>query len=239
MTGTILNAAAIILGGTVGLGTKKELSAANQSLLKLGLGVFTVYVGLSLTWTALTGSFFQRLKQLGLVVLALMAGKMTGRMLKLQAASNRLGKFAKANLGRHQPGQPRSLNDAFLTCSVLYCVGPIALLGAVQDGLLADYRTLAVKALMDGLATMAFARILGWGVLLSVIPVFAYQGTVTLLAQMIEPYLQTQALVNSLVATSGLLIFCIALIILELKKIELADYLPSLLYAPLIFRLLN
>jgi uncharacterized membrane protein YqgA involved in biofilm formation len=87
---------------------------------------------------------------------------------------------------------------------------------------------------MDGLATVAFAKVFGWGVLLSVIPVVAYQGTITLLAKLLEPYLRNPALLDSINGAGRMLVFCIALIILELKKIELADYLPSLAFAPLI-----
>jgi len=104
----------------------------------------------------------------------------------------------------------------------------------IVTGLLGNYRTLALKSVMDGLATVAFAKVFGWGVLLSVIPVVAYQGTITLLAKLLEPYLRNPALLDSINATGGMLVFCIALIILELKKIELADYLPSLAFAPLI-----
>src|SRR5262249_31214939 len=121
-----------------------------------------------------------------------------------------------------------------ITCSLLFCVGPMAILGALQDGLDGKYQTLAVKALMDGLATMAFVTTFGWGAMLSVVPVVAYQGTITLGARLLAPFLERQALLDSVNATGGMLVFCIALVILEIKKVELADYLPSLLVAPLL-----
>ena len=105
---------------------------------------------------------------------------------------------------------------------------------ALQDGLAGNFKPLAVKAAMDGLATMAFVTLFGWSVMLSVFPLMAWQGTLALLAQMAQPWLANHALLDPLNATAGLLVFCVALIVLELKKIELADYLPSLVFAPLL-----
>src|SRR5207247_1044708 len=111
---------------------------------------------------------------------------------------------------------------------------PLALLGAVQDGLSSYYPPLVIKALMDGLAAMAFAASFGWGTVLSALPVLAYQGAIALAMRSIEPLLREQGLVDSINAVGGLLVFCVALIILDLKKLELTDYLPSLAFAPLL-----
>jgi uncharacterized protein len=232
--GTIINAIAIILGGIVGLAFKKSLSPANQMFIKLLLGVATVYIGLSMTWGAIGGGFGSALKQLGIVILALMLGNVTGKLLRIQRNLNRLGQYAKERFSKAQPGDANRFSEGFITCSLLFCVGPMAILGSVQDGLTGDFKTLALKGAMDGLATMAFVGTFGWGVMLAVIPVVAYQGTLTLLARGLAPYLEDPALLNSVSATGGLLVFCVALIILEIKRIELADYLPSLAYAPLL-----
>jgi len=234
MTGTILNAAAILIGGVLGLTTTRQMTAANQGVLKLILGVLVVYVGLNMTWESLNGSFAHRVKQLVIVILALILGRIAGQTLHLQKSLNRLGQIAKEKFSKAKPDSANRVSEGFITCTLLFCVGPMAILGSVQDGLLGNYRTLALKSLMDGLATVAFAKVFGWGVLLSVIPVVAYQGTITLLAKLLEPYLRNPALLDSINATGGMLVFCIALIILELKRIELADYLPSLAFAPLI-----
>lgn len=234
MIGTILNSAGILVGGTAGLMRARDLSPAAQSRLKVTLGAFTVWIGLSTSWSGFSGSFWQRGKELVIVLLALMLGRIIGRALRLQHTLNRLGRYARQHFDRAQAGADRRVSEGFITCTILFCVGPMAVLGALQDGLLDDFRTLAVKALLDGLATMAFARTFGWGVLLAAFPVFAYQGTVTLLAHALAPYLHDHALLDSVRATGGLLIFCIALIILELKKVELADYLPALVIAPLL-----
>ncbi|MBI3418345.1 MAG: DUF554 domain-containing protein [Verrucomicrobia bacterium] len=234
MVGTILNAIGILLGGAVGLIWSRQIAPVHQKILKAILGIIIVYLGLSMTWDSLTGGVLHRLKQLLIVVLALMLGRLIGRALRLQKGLNRLGQIAKEKFSNAKPGDENRLSEGFVTCTLLFCVGPMAFLGAVQDGLTGNYRTLAIKAAIDGLSTLAFSKVFGWGVLLSVIPVVAYQGTITLLAKAAGPYLEHRELLDSVNATGGLLVFCIALIILELKKIELADYLPSLAAAALI-----
>lgn len=234
MMGTILNAAGILIGGIIGLTVATQLSTSRQLALKVLLGVFTVMVGLHLTWSSLGGGFWAIGKQLLIVVLALTLGRITGRLLRLQKLSNRLGRYAKEKFSQATPDRSPPVSEGFITCTLLFCVGPMAILGSLQDGLDGRWQTLAIKALMDGLATMAFVTTFGWGAMLSVIPVVAYQGTITLGARWLAPYLHEHALLDSVNAVGGLLVFCVALIILELKKIELADYLPSLAFAPLL-----
>lgn len=232
--GTVLNAAGIVIGGVLGLTMRKPLSPANQSFFKVTLGAAAVYFGLRLTWLSVNGTFYQMLKQVGVVLLAMVLGKFTGRLLRLQKASNRLGQFARQRMERATPANLHRWSNGFNTCALLFCAAPLALLGAVQDGLSGYCQPLIIKALMDGLATMAFVASFGWGAALSALPVLAYQGTVTLLARTAEPFLREHGLVDPINAVGGLLVFCVALIILELKKIDLTDYLPSLVFAPLI-----
>jgi len=234
MTGTLLNAAGILVGGVVGLTARKAISPSTQQVLKVGLGALTVFVGLRLSWVSLGGGYSPVLKQLVILVLALTLGRFAGRLLRLQKFSNRLGQFAKDRIASASADQGRRFSDGFVTCALLFCVGPLAILGALQDGLNGQWQTLAIKAVMDGLATMAFVSMFGWSAMLSVVPVVAYQGTLTLAAKLLEPFLEQHALLNSFNITSGLLIFSVALVILELKRVELADYLPSLAFAPLI-----
>jgi hypothetical protein len=234
MIGTTLNAAGILLGGILGLTLSRQLSPAAQVGIKGLLGVLVVFVGLKTTWTSLGGGLWHVAKQLTIVVLAMMLGRITGRLLHLQKGLNRLGQYAKEKFSTATPDKPQRWSEGFITCTILFCVGPMAILGAVQDGLDGRWQTLGIKAVMDGLATMAFVGTFGWGAILSVVPVVAYQGSITLAAKSIAPHLQDPALLASINATGGLLVFCIALIILELKKVELADYLPSLAFAPLL-----
>ena len=234
--GTILNAGAIAAGGLAGLTIKKQPSAATQSFFKTVLGALTVYVGLRLTWLSISGSFGQILKQLGIVLLSLSLGSLAGKLLHLQKASNRIGQLTRDRMAAATPQNPQRFSDGFLVCSLLFCAAPLGILGAIHNGLLPDYfYPLAIKAAMDGLATMSFAALFGWGVVLSAVPVLVFQGTITLVcAHSLAPFLQARGLADSVNATGGLLIFCVALLIFEVRKVPVTDYLPSLVFAPLL-----
>ena len=233
MIGTLLNVAGILIGVLAGRFTR-PFSEARQQNLKIYLGVFTTVVGLWLTWKGLNGSFGQIAKQLGIVLLALTLGRLAGRGLHLQKAMNRLGQMAKRNLESAQAGRKKSANEGLMTGALLFCAAPLAVIGSVLDGLDHHYQPLLLKAVIDGLAAMAFVPMFGWGVLLAVIPLAAWQCGLTLGAQALGPLLEKHDLLGSVHATGGLLIFCVALIIFGLKKIELGDYLPALAVAPLL-----
>src|SRR6266700_513222 len=173
MIGTILNAAGILLGGILGLTLSKQLSPRRQVAIKGLLGVLVVYVGLKMTVLSLGGGFGHVAKQLFIVLLALILGRITGRLLHLQDFLNRLGKYAKEKFSSATPGTA-SIGEGFITCTLLFCVGPMALLGAIEDGLDGCWQTLCIKGVMDGLATMGFVASFGWGAILSVVPVVAY-----------------------------------------------------------------
>ncbi len=234
MIGTLINGVGIIAGGILGLTAPKTLSAPVQRRLKVLLGAFTVYIGLSMTWTSLHGSFLQVARQFAVVVLALMLGRFTGHLLHLQKGANRLGRFAKERFEAAQSAPQSRMSEGFVTGTILFCVAPLAILGPMQEGLNGEVKALVIKTVMDALATMTFARTFGWGVVLSVLPVVAYQGTLTLGIQALAPALQNRGLVDPVSAASGLILFSVALVILELRKVELANYLPSLVYAPLL-----
>jgi uncharacterized membrane protein YqgA involved in biofilm formation len=168
------------------------------------------------------------------MILAMMLGRILGRLLRIQVVLNKLGRYASKRFSEAKPTDPNRLNDGFIVCALLFCAGPLGPVGAVQDGLVGYWQPLAVKAVMDGLAAMGFVGVFGWGVILSAIPVLAYQGTITLAVQRLEPYLHQLKLTDSVCVVSGMLVFSAALVIMELKKLSLADYLPSLAMAPLI-----
>lgn len=237
MAGTWINVIGIVLGSLCGLLWKKPLSTANQLFFKVVLGAFTVLCGLRLTWVSLSasGSFGQMLYQLLIIVVALSLGRLTGRLLKLQKASNQLGHFARRKMTEATPNNPNRFSDGFTVCSLLFCAAPLGMAGALSDGLSGYFCPLAVKAVMDGLGAMGFVAMFGFGVMLSAVPVLAFQGTITLLtARFLLPFLEQHELLHSVNGTLGLLIFCVSLIIFEIKKIEVTDYLPSLAFAPLL-----
>jgi uncharacterized protein len=233
MTGTILNVGAIVLGGTLGLSLGRGLSEKAQLRIKLGLGLFTIWVGFSTTWDAIGGSFGRVVKQILIVCLALVLGNALGKLLKIQKRLNRLGEYARQQWQKSHQGSTR-FAEGFVTASLLFCVGPMAIIGALQDALNDNYRILGIKSVMDGLATMAFVKTFGWGVILSAVPVLAYQGTITLGAEFLRPYFEQRAMLDALNATGGLLIVCASVMILDIAKVPLADYLPALIVAPLL-----
>lgn len=231
--GTLINAAAIVLGGVLGLTRRGQIAPKTQLALKNILGILVVIVGLSTSWSGLaTGGVGRFFKHLGIAVLAMMLGHVTGRLLRLQKGLNRLGQFAGSKVGDAGQGRVVSWNDGFVACTILFCLPPIAVFGAVLDGINGHWQTLAIKAAMDGLAAMAFVSTFGWSTLAAAVPVIAFQGSLTLAVRALAPQILSPAMTDCLLATTGLLVFCIALLILEIRKIELADYLPSLLWAP-------
>ena len=238
MIGTILNVAGILTGGVIGLARRKPLSAQTESFFKVGLAAFTVFYGLRLTWMSLNGPLPHVLKQLLIAVLAMMVGKLIGHLLRLQKLSNYLGRIARDHINHASPNSPARMSDGFKTCTALFCAAPLGILGAVQDGLSGYFYPLAIKGVMEALATLGFISLFGWAVMLSALPVLAFQGSITLLcSQLLKPFLQAHGspgVIDSINATGGLLVFSVALVILGLRRIELADYLPSLAIAPVI-----
>jgi uncharacterized membrane protein YqgA involved in biofilm formation len=235
MIGTLVNVAGILLGGLVGLVRKKPLSAANESMFKVLLGAFTVFYGLRLTWISLHGSFGQVLKQMTITLIALILGRIAGQLLRLQKFSNEIGQQARERIAAAISPGPRRAGDGFKVCAALFCAAPLGIVGSIQDGVSDYFYPLCVKGAMEGLATFGFVSLFGWGSMLAAVPVLALQGTITLLCkEFVRPFLDSNGLVDPINAVGGLIVFSVALVILELKKIELANYLPALLFAPLI-----
>jgi uncharacterized protein len=234
MIGTIINVGAIAAGGIIGLVAAKGISPKVEHRLKMILGVLTLYVGLKTTWSAISGPFGSVVKQVVIVMLALIIGNIVGKILRLQKGVSRVGEYAKNVFSKHDPEKPNRFGEGFVTCTILFCVGPMAIMGAIEDGLTGKVQTLAVKSVMDGLATMAFVKTFGVGPIFAAIPVLAYQGTITLGAEGLKPLLANHMLLDSISATGGLLILCISVVILDIQKVPLADYLPSLAVAPVL-----
>jgi len=234
MIGTLVNTAVILLCGAIALSTARQPSAKFQNAVKGLLGVATVFFGLRLTVTSMGGGWPHIAKQFLILLLSLILGRMLGQLLRLQKLSNRLGQYARRKMEEAAPGTKPKFTDGFITASLLFCLAPLAFLGAIQDGLTGKWHVLAIKAIMDGLTTIAFASTFGWSVIAAALPVLAFQGTISLAAKYIGSQWLNPGLIDAINATGGLLVFSVALVILELKKIPLTDYLPSLLIAPLI-----
>ncbi|MEY4388085.1 MAG: hypothetical protein RLY20_3368 [Verrucomicrobiota bacterium] len=233
--GTLINGGAILLGAGIGALRKTPMAADNQTFLKVILGAATVFIGLKLTVTSISGPLKAALIQLGLVLLAMTLGKLTGKLLHLQKLSNRLGQYARQRILAVPAGQRGSPADGVNVCAALFCAAPLGILGATAEALDGGPFALLVKAAMDGFAVFGFVSLFGWAVGFSALPVLAFQGFISLLVgHLAQPWLEAHQLVASVNATAGLLIFCVSLLIFEVKRIEVADYLPSLIWAPLL-----
>jgi uncharacterized membrane protein YqgA involved in biofilm formation len=232
--GTLINAVCILLGGLIGRLAAHAVGPAIQQRIRLLLAAATLYVAVEMIWTGLGGGFLRGLGQLGIAFLSLVLGNAAGMGMRLQKGLDRLGEVARRSLAR--PGETDGrFNEGFISCTLLFCVGPMAILGAIEDGLSGNFKILAVKGCMDGVATVGFTAMFGAGCALSVVPVTAYQGTLTLCAGALKPLLN-EAMLDSIRVTGGLLIFTIVVVILGVRRVPLANYLPALVVAPLLTR---
>jgi uncharacterized protein len=235
MTGAFLNAMGILLGALFGLAHRAPLSARPQDFFRRALGAATVFFGLRLVWLGVNGTFWPCVKQILIALLAVTLGNWIGRLLRLQKISNRLGRFAGNLIASAQSSAPRKPGDGFIACTILFCAAPLGLIGAVTDGLSGDFYLLAVKAVMDALAMTGFMKMFGWPAALSAFPVYAFIGALTLACQFYaKPLLDSHGLIESVNVAGGLIACCVALVIFQVRKVELFSYLPALAVAPLL-----
>ena len=233
--GAFLNALGILLGGLFGLARREPLSARTQMFFRNALGAATVFFALRLVWVSLNGTFLSCLKQFFLAALAVVLGNLLGKLLRLQKLSNRLGRYATGLMASANPNAARKAADGFCACTILFWAAPLGLLGAVADGLTGYFYLLAVKAVMDGLAMTTFVKMFRWPAALSAIPVFAFLGVITLVCHVyLRPFLDQHQLVDAINAAAGLCACAVVLVVFEVRKVELANYLPALAVAPLL-----
>lgn len=239
MIGTWINVGAILLGALLGLATRFDVSARRQQFIKVVLGVATAWFGMKLCWNGLATrdvKFF--FYQFFIVLVAMVLGHLLGKICRIQQLFNHMGQTAKAKLTTAAAGGPSAGNDGFLAATLLFCAAPLGIVGALANGFRPDFfAPLAIKAVMDGLAALAFARLFGWPTLLSAVPVAALLSLLTVLASRAEPWLTEQGLLGVVQASAGLIITYVTLVIFEVKKVEIANYLPVLVVAPALMKL--
>jgi uncharacterized protein len=230
LTGTLINVGAVLLGTGIGLLLGHRLPAGMQERVMLGLGMVTLVLGVD---NALEWRDTNPLIVFGAVLLGGLVGERIG-------IERRLGQLGDAIQERVSRGGTSRVSEAFVTSSLLFCVGPLTVVGSIQDGLTGDYQTLASKALLDGFASIAFAAALGWGVALAAGTVLVVQGAITLAAGLFENVLGegTEALA-ALVSAGGVLIIGISLKLLGVKDVKVGNYLPALVLAPCIVGLVS
>jgi uncharacterized membrane protein YqgA involved in biofilm formation len=241
VTGAFLNAMGILIGGLFGLAMLKPLSLRAQVFFRSALGAFTIFFGLRLIWLSVNGFFLSGLKQMFIAALAVTLGFWMGKLLHLQKLSNRLGRYAGGLVASAQSDAPRKIGGGFIACTILFCAAPLGLLGAVTDGLppmenpSGYFWLLAVKAVMDGLAMTGFVKVFVWPSALSAFPAFFFLSAITFACQLwARPFLEAHGLVDPVNAAGGLIACAIALMIFEVRRVELANFLPGLAVAPLL-----
>ena len=230
MTGTLLNVATVIIGGIIGLTFGARIPEKLKETIIAGMGLFTGAMGLQM---------FLDTENPLIVLGALLIGTLLGEWWRIEDGLHRLGEFLERKFSREEDDGSNNFVRGFLTASLLFCVGPMTILGSIQDGLTGDYNLLAVKSVLDGFASMAFASTLGIGVLFSTIIILIYQGGISLLAGLLDAIV-TPSMMNELTATGGVILLGLAISsLLEIKKIRVGNMLPALAIAPLIVWILS
>ena len=225
MTGTLINVATVLAGTAIGVLVGGRLPAGLHQRVLFGLGLVTLVLGID---NALAWRDTNVLYVMGAVLL----GGIAGEALRIEDRLQGLGDRLQARFARPGDGESR-ISEGFFTASLLFCVGPLTVLGSIEDGLRGDYDTLATKALLDGFASIALAAGLGIGVGLSAISVLVVQGSITLGAGLFEDVLVGEPL-SALTSAGGILIIGIALKLLDVKDVKVGNYLPALVLAPAI-----
>jgi len=224
MIGTIVNTLAIVAGSLLGVSLRRGISDAYKETVIAAIGLAVLLIGFKGALQA---------DNLLLVIISLALGAVIGEMLGIEARLEALGRWIGNRLGRTGEG----VAQGFVTASLVFCVGAMAIVGALESGLTGNHQTLFAKSLLDGVTSIIFASTLGIGVIFSSVSVLIYQGAITLAATYLKPFL-TAGVVAQMSAVGGLLIVAIGLNILDIKKLRIGNMLPGL-FIPLVYDMLS
>ncbi len=234
LSGTLLNAVAVVLGASIGLLVGDRLPDRIRESLAIAIGLFTLAIGASMALPV----FNDPSAAVGdsLVVLAsLLLGVAIGEVIRLQDALEALGGWFERRLSRGERGSSR-IAEAFVTTSLVFCVGPLTILGSIANGLSGDATLLATKSVLDGVSSVAFAAVLGPGVYLSALTILVFQGALASSAFLARSVLDARTVLVT-TAVGGTILLGMALRLLELRRVRVANFLPGVLIAPLAVRL--
>lgn len=224
MLGTIVNTLSIILGSLIGLFFKGSIPEKYSKTIMHGIGLAVILIGLK---TAL------KTDAILIVIISLAIGSFFGELLRIEDRLDQLGNW----VGRRFSKDSEGISKGFVSASLLYCVGAMAIIGSMESGLTGNHQTLFTKSILDGIGSVLFASTLGIGVLFSAVSVFIYQGLLTLTASSIKPFLLPEV-VSQMSAVGGLLILAIGIGLLEIKKIKIGNMLPAVII-PLVYQVLK
>ncbi len=222
MKGTLINTGTVIVGSTLGLLVGQMLPSTAQDIALSGIGLVNLALGVKM---------FLPSKNLILVAACIAIGGILGLLLGVQSGLEGLSAWAKEVVG----GRGR-FSEGLLTASILFCVGPMTILGCIQDGLEGRSELLGLKSTLDGVAGFFLAASLGVGVLFSAVVVLVFQGAITLLASRLKWLREDEELLNEFTAVGGLMILSIGISLLGLKQMPTANYLPGLILVPVVYK---
>jgi uncharacterized membrane protein YqgA involved in biofilm formation len=244
LVGTLVNVATVIVGTAIGTLLGDRLPERVRETVMHGLGLFVIALGVVEAGEAFSGPLADFTRGSAVVVLgSILVGGVIGELIGIEQWLTRMGdrlrdRFARGEgddgEGDRVGDDPRAssrFTEGFVVASLVFCVGPLAVLGSIQDGLSGDAQLLIIKSVLDGFAALAFSAALGWGVGFSVITIVVYQGTLSLAAGAVADGF-SDAMISSLTATGGILILAIGLRLLDVKRIRVANLLPALVLAP-------
>lgn len=214
MLGTIVNSATIIIGALIGILFKKGIKEDYKNTIMDGIGLSVLVIGVS---NAL------EFENLVVVIVSIVIGSIIGELIDINNRLNNLGDKLQSKF-KNEEG---NFSKGFVTASLVYCVGAMAIVGAIQSGLTGNHQTLYAKAVLDGITAIVFASTLGIGVMFSSLAVFLYQGIITIFASSLSLIL-TEIAINEISSVGGILIMAIGINLLGLKEIKIANMLPSI-----------
>ncbi len=227
--GTVINTLAIAAGGLVGHFTGKLFDQEQQSALSKACGISVMFIAVSGAvqgMMRIDGDTLVGEKSM-LVVICLALGTVIGELVGIENGFERFGEWLKEKTGN---GGDKQFANAFVTASLTVCIGAMAIVGAIQDGIMGDYSTLAVKAVLDFIIITVMTSSLGKGCVFSALPVFVFEGTVTLLARMVS-HVMTETAISYLSLIGSILIFCVGVNLVWGKTIRVANMLPAVVIA--------
>jgi len=240
LSGTLLNIATVLIGTTIGLLAGARLRPRMQESLTTGNAFFVVVLAISMAIRIFTDPAALPGHDLAILA-ALLVGVAVGEALRLHDGLEWLGGWFQRRLTRGEPGdgvaaRPSRIAEGFITASLVYCVGPLTILGSLQNGLTGDTALLATKSLLDGVTSIAFAAALGPGVYLSVLSIAVVQGGISGGAFLLTDVMDA-ATILAITAVGGMILLGVALRLLDLKAVRVANFLPALVLAPIFLRL--
>jgi len=218
MLGTIVNTIAIILGGALGLGFGNALSTKMKLTLIQGIGLAVLLIG---------GSMALKTNNALVVIASLVIGGVIGELIDIELRLNNFGTWMEKKIGQGEDGR---FTKAFVSTSLIFCVGAMAIMGSIESGLRGNHTILMAKSMLDGISSIVFASSMGIGVLVAAVPVLLYQGAITLGAGLLQGVISPD-IITEMSATGGLLIFGIGLNILEITEIKVGNLMPGIFAA--------